>query len=191
MARLAIAAGTRSTMFDADRIGVPAGTWAHGPTSGSSSSSTRIPRFFAGRSWIQPPSASLRRCGPTHEASLRPTSPANSARVGGIPVVWGMPRSKATAIRNAKGLFRMSLRVSTSRSFQSESARVWPYSLSRSTTARRPPSRFSGAAPARVPPAFTVRPFAPGPGCSARPRSAHRTPPADRARTATPPTASA
>ena len=32
--------------------------------------------------------------------------------------------------------------------------------------------------------------IAPGPGCSARPRSAHRTPPPDRARTAIPPTAS-
>ena len=40
-------------------------------------------------------------------------------------------------------------------------------------------------------PAFTGRPSAPAPGCSARPRSARRTPPAGRARTATPPTASA
>ena len=38
---------------------------------------------------------------------------------------------------------------------------------------------------------LTSRPSAPAPGCSARPRSARRTPPADRARTATPPTASA
>ena len=38
---------------------------------------------------------------------------------------------------------------------------------------------------------LTGRPSAPAPGCSARPRSARRTPPADRARTATPPTASA
>ncbi len=38
---------------------------------------------------------------------------------------------------------------------------------------------------------LTGRPSAPAPGCSARPRSARRTPPAGRARTATPPTASA
>ena len=38
---------------------------------------------------------------------------------------------------------------------------------------------------------LTGRPSAPAPGCSSRPRSARRTPPADRARTATPPTASA
>ena len=38
---------------------------------------------------------------------------------------------------------------------------------------------------------LTGRSSAPAPGCSARPRSARRTPPADRARTATPPTASA
>ena len=38
---------------------------------------------------------------------------------------------------------------------------------------------------------LTARPSAPGPGCSARPRSTRRTPPAGRAQTATPPTASA
>ena len=58
---------------------------------------------------------------------------------------------------------------------------------------RRRINRFLGVrspAPAGGSPALTVRPFAPGPGCSAPPRSARRTPPAGRARTATPPTAS-
>ena len=46
----------------------------------------------------------------------------------------GMPRSKATAIRNAKRFSRMSVCVSPSSSLQSKSKRVWPNSLSRLTT---------------------------------------------------------
>ena len=79
---------------------------------------------------------------PTSSVSLLDANSAGSRR----PWRWisvgirhalahGMPRSKATAIRNAKEFSRMSLRVSGSSSFQPTPVRVRPYALSRSTTA--------------------------------------------------------
>ncbi len=73
--------------------------------------------------------------------SWTPTAPSPEGLADRSPSESAMPSSTACPDRrpqrseNAKGLSRMSLRVSTSSSFQSESPRVWPYSLSRSTTA--------------------------------------------------------
>ena len=90
---------------------------------------------YLGRT-ARPSSNPISSVSPLDANSAGSRKPCRSISVGiRHAFCQGIPRSKATAIRNANGFPRMSFRVFSSSSSQSLLPRVWPYSLSRSTTA--------------------------------------------------------